>query len=184
MRQGFQPRVHGNGFIQLDLVGATKQRLHVWGDPRIPKQSTSTQHHDHRFEFKSEILRGCLKNTIWHFEPQTSENPGHFQVYHPRPRSGEDTELYATGLYGHLRSLSTQLLYTNCVYGISVGTIHTSVPVGVVTVTLMSKLDVMDGYVPQVFVPRGVDPSNAFDKHAAADPSLLWAIIENAIFVP
>jgi hypothetical protein len=38
------PRVHGNGFIQLDLPDG--KRLHVW-DEDIPRQKVNTSMHDH-----------------------------------------------------------------------------------------------------------------------------------------
>ena len=52
--RGISPRVHGNGFIQVDLTHDT--RLHVWGDKRIPRQNTYTPIHDHVFGFKSHLV--------------------------------------------------------------------------------------------------------------------------------
>ena len=51
------PRVHGNGFIQLDLND--QWRMHFWSDA-IPRQDPHTPIHDHVFGFTSWILKGSL----------------------------------------------------------------------------------------------------------------------------
>ena len=65
-----RPRVHGNGFIQLDLTD--RRRLHVWGDHRIPRQSVPSTIHDHTFSFKSTIILGQLVHREIGIFPDTS----------------------------------------------------------------------------------------------------------------
>ena len=86
---GSRPRVHGNGFIQLDLT--ERSRLHVWGDPRIPRQKVSTPIHDHVFGFTSTIIVGRLINVIYDVELRRF---GDFNIFTPEIREGEDTVLH------------------------------------------------------------------------------------------
>lgn len=85
-----QFRVHGNGFIQIDLAPDT--RLHFWSD-LIPRQKVDTQIHDHRFSFKSYVLAGELVQTAYNIRANSAT--GRFQVYEAVPQSGENTELVA-----------------------------------------------------------------------------------------
>ena len=41
------PRVHPNGFIQLDLNAEGTLRLHVWPDGPFPKQRSDSTIHEH-----------------------------------------------------------------------------------------------------------------------------------------
>ncbi len=52
-----EPRIHGNGFIQVDLDEL--HRLHLW-DVMIPRQSVDSSIHDHAFGFESRTLQGML----------------------------------------------------------------------------------------------------------------------------
>ena len=59
-----KPRVHPNGFIQLDLNQDASMRLHVWPDEsegHVPCQETKTTIHDHKFDMQSMIVYGSLK---------------------------------------------------------------------------------------------------------------------------
>jgi len=65
---GGRPRVHGNGFVQLDLT--ERSRLHIWGDPRIPKQKVATPIHDHVFGFESTIIVGRVISLTYAVTPR------------------------------------------------------------------------------------------------------------------
>ena len=99
--KGLIPRLHGNGFIQLDLNG--KDRLHVW-HPDLPKQEFPTPIHDHKFSFKSHILYGELTHIEYHADLLLhQENYGKewnpypleqlYHAYNPFVRENEDTIL-------------------------------------------------------------------------------------------
>src|SRR5882672_5609107 len=68
-QQPRRPRLHPNGFIQLDLTEDLSKRLHVWPDEPLQAQLTRHPIHDHSFDMKSEILAGCLANLIYEFQP-------------------------------------------------------------------------------------------------------------------
>lgn len=91
------PRVHGNGFIQLDLDET--MRLNVWGHPEIPHQSQTSKIHDHRFSFISHVIIGALTNIEYRINyDQTAFRSAPFDIYRPVPRQGQDTELVNTGV--------------------------------------------------------------------------------------
>jgi hypothetical protein len=59
----WEPRFHGNGFIQVYLDEWT--RLHIWS-PELPAtRVVNAQIHDHRFHFSSTVLMGELHHTEW-----------------------------------------------------------------------------------------------------------------------
>lgn len=68
---GERPRVHGNGFIQLDVTPRT--RLHFWS-PEIPRQKVATPIHDHVFGFVSYVI------DIMSFETQEQPLPTHARI--------------------------------------------------------------------------------------------------------
>src|SRR5580765_3414507 len=87
-RSGLRPRIHGNGFVQLDLT--ERRRLHVWGDSRIPRRLVPSQIHDHTFSFTSEIVIGQLVHrTIGvQFDPS-----GAYDLYKAVLNHGENPQL-------------------------------------------------------------------------------------------
>jgi hypothetical protein len=175
--KGAQPRVHGNGFIQLDISPIV--RLHVWNHPGIPQQRTPTTIHDHRFGFTSVILRGKMLNRVYH--EHLGIAPTH-AVYESQPRIGEDTELTNTGLSTGLVFWGDQHLHVGESYIMRAGEIHESLPQGF-TVTMMMKHGASEGNPGRVFVPNGVIPDNCFDRNHAASPAKLWEIIAEAACV-
>ncbi len=78
-------RVHGNGFIQIDISSLT--RVHVFGHPLIPRQLTPTPIHDHRFGFHSMVLAGCLVNVDWKFH-NVGRPHTHAVCLYPPPGGG------------------------------------------------------------------------------------------------
>ncbi len=86
MAQGKVPRVHGNGFIQLDLTDRT--RLHVW-HPSVPRQKVATQIHDHVFSFESCCIVGRLINVVYKFiELSPGDAMAEFCIYTSKVREG------------------------------------------------------------------------------------------------
>lgn len=176
---GTRPRVHGNGFIQLDLTD--RIRLHVWGDPRIPRQATETPVHDHAFGFTSYVLRGVLENKLYTREPISLITPLH-QPHRAVARHGEDTRLEPTGNTVPLWVLASQFVGAGNSYAMRAREIHETIPHGVSLSVIVKDEPTVTygGAPPTVYVPIGVVPDNAFDRYAAS-PELLWQIIAEAI---
>lgn len=174
----YTPRVHGNGFIQVDLTFS--KRLHVWGHQDIPKQKTLTPLHDHAFGFTSRILMGCLINKRYRWET----NPlGQFQVHVVNVRDREDTTLHGTGEYGDLIELDIPRPYVaGDTYTMLPGDIHESEPRGL-TVSVIEKTGPtlsQGGPTPRVFVKRGEFPDNTFHRYTMSEDHL-WEIIADVL---
>lgn len=179
---GARPRVHGNGFIQLDLT--ERSRLHIWGDPRIPRQGVATPIHDHVFGFKSTILVGRLINVVYQFIPREH---GDFRAHVAQTRKGKDTILVPTDQSGVLEPHYVEMVNWNSavrVYHMRPYVFHETLAPDGPTATIIIK----DGPTlvqgaptpPRVLVPVDVQPDNDFDRFAANE-DLLWRIIEDTL---
>ncbi len=176
------PRVHGNGFIQLDLT--ERSRLHVWGDPRIPRQKVSTQIHDHVFGFESTIVVGRLVNVCYRFVPRSY---GDFRVYVPVMRVHEDTLLKPTDVVGCIAPLLTEVIDRNTTtrtYWLRPFLFHESLAPDGPAATVITKTGPTQAQgsasLPRVLVPIDKVPDNDFTRYDA-DEDLLWRIIEQTL---
>lgn len=180
-RRGTRPRVHGNGFIQVDLT--KDNRLHVWGDKRIPRQNVYTPIHDHVFGFKSTIIVGRLFNIVYGYGKQTF---GDYRVYVPEIREGEDTVLKATTERVTIFPIRADLVdwqTRDKTYEMDPFIFHETF-VTEPTATIIQKTDLTmaqgNSFKPRVLVKWGQDPDNEFNRYAY-DDELLWRIVERVI---
>lgn len=180
-RRGIRPRVHGNGFIQLDLTDTT--RLHVWGDKRIPRQNVYTPIHDHVFGFKSTLIVGRLINVVYGFHRQEF---GDYRVYEPSIREGEDTVLAATKERVRVFPIRADIVEQNTGnknYEMDPFIFHeTFVTEPSITIIQKTGPTLAQGATvkPRVLVRYDQEPDNEFNRYAA-DPELLWRIIERVL---
>lgn len=180
-RRGIRPRVHGNGFIQVDLTEST--RLHVWGDKRIPRQNTYTPIHDHVFGFKSTIIVGRLFNIVYDYKRQPF---GDYRVYVPEIREGEDTILKTTTERVRIFPIRADLVdwqTADKTYEMDPFTLHeTFVTEPTATIIQKSDLTMAQGnpFKPRVLVKWGQEPDNDFNRYAY-DDELLWRIVERVL---
>ena len=185
-----QPRVHGNGFIQLDLT--PRSRLHVWGHPYIPRQKVATPIHDHIFSFTSYVLWGRLINVVYAenapYTVVTQGLPtGRFFEPHVREQGSgsEDQVLWARDQSSHSLSVKdVQIVNAGESYQLNHGVLHESIaPEIAVSVIQKSGPTMGQGAVarPRVFVPEGLEPDNEFNRYTAASRELLWEIISLAL---
>jgi hypothetical protein len=174
--QVVRPRVHGNGFIQIDL--STSTRLHIWGHPDIPQQKVATPVHDHTFGFRSRILVGRLINVLYDVEVDAD---GEWYVYQARVRHGEDTVLGNTGV--RVRLLNRQSIA--CIagtpsdrYTMAPGQFHHSVTHGPAASIIVKDGPSLahGGASPRVLVHAGTQPDNEFDRYSVS-PGELWRIV-------
>lgn len=183
--RGFnKPRVHGNGFIQLDLDD--RRRLHVWGDRRIPRQAVSSPMHDHVFGFQSEVLVGRLVNVV--HRVQHVEAHGCFALYQaqPNPLDAHDCKLARVLKSPDVVTITqyAQSLCAGQTYVMEPFVFHeTFAPEP--TATIMNKFgntlaQAPKGKRPTVLVPLGTEPSNEFNR-GSFDPEFLWTIIEDVL---
>jgi hypothetical protein len=181
LRSGRIPRVHPNGFIQLDLNDEHSMRLHVWPVAELPdRQKTRHPIHDHSFDMVSTVLTGKLINESIVFLTAANHPsliPNH-QEYRGVKIGQEETVLRPTGNYGSLTTMSFQDILPGQSYRVPAKTFHNSIAEGL-TATLMSKLD-GEPYNPRVLVPVGVHPDNEF-RREQTKPEILWEQIELAL---
>ena len=182
------PRVHGNGFIQLDLTKTT--RLHVFGDPRIARQKTRTPIHDHVFSFESRVIVGRLINIVYEFTERPKQSPtAEFRIYSSQIDEGDNTVLVPGDTYGSVSPVQTDMVMAStCMggnkYDMPAYWFHESIPLDGPVATIITKqgpTQAQGGGVPRIAVPVGVEPDNEFDRHRDMPESLLWSIIEETL---
>lgn len=178
--RGTRPRVHGNGFIQLDLTD--RVRLHVWGDSRIPRQRVETPIHDHTFGFTSLVLGGRLRQLSYVVDASGAWRK--FVPHRATVRKGEDTVLSPAGDPVSLRPdmMRSQLLTAGGTYSMRPGEIHETLPQGIAVSVIVKDGPSLaqGGSSPTVYVPLGWSPDNDFDRYAAPQ-DLLWQIIQESL---
>lgn len=178
---GARPRVHGNGFVQLDLTKAA--RLHIWGDPRIPKQKVATPIHDHVFGFESTILVGRVISLMYHVTPREH---GDFRVYVPKIREGEDTILTPTDMTVVIEPAYVDTTNWNSgtrKYKFPIFVFHEMlIPEPSATIMIKDGPTLAQGAKasPHVLCPVDKVPDNVFNRYDA-DEDLLWRIIEDTL---
>lgn len=182
--EGARPRVHGNGFIQVDLTA--RSRLHIWGDRRIPRQKRYTPIHDHVFGFRSQIIFGRLINVIYGFHRIKEPGEADYKVYTPEIREGEDTVLHFAGEYADVQPASVHVIdwqTRKTTYFTDPFIFHESVATGpAATIIIKDDLTLAQGSTakPRVLVPIEVEPDNDFNRYAH-DEDKLWRIITDTL---
>lgn len=178
-KQGNRPRVHGNGFVQLDLT--ERRRLHVWGDPRIPRQTVPSTIHDHTFSFHSQVYVGQMVHREVGLYP---DSDGGYEMYYAVTNHGEDTRLVKTPTLYNVLIQREYLLKAGDRYKFAARKFHETVAPWL-CVTVIDKDGPslsQGGGNPNVLVPRGLEPDNTFDRYQT-NPDLLWQVIEEALTI-
>lgn len=169
------PRLHPNGFIQLDLDRAGLERVHIW--PSSPLQAQATRHpiHEHAFDMTSYVFRGTITNVTFDFDPSPATGP--YDLHTAQRIEGEDTVLVPTGERGYLIRTLSYDVPAGCEYDMRAYIFHDSIATGL-TATYMVKTKVhTQGVRPRVAVPYGVTPDNDFRRETTYPTSALWPII-------
>lgn len=191
-RGGGNPRIHPNGFIQLDLEpvadswhashqqghSGAARRLHIWNPPgvKLPRQDTVHEIHDHVFDMRSTVVKGQLWQRRFAFEVGGAKAPTH-ELYRAVYAKNSDSRLEALGVLGIVRPIERYAVDEDSSYTQAAGTFHdTETPLGLV-VTVMEKTAVVFQQA-HVLVPTYTEPDNEFDRASAASPELLWEAIE------
>jgi len=172
---GVEVRVHGNGFIQVDIP-ETNLRLHVWPRERLETQKVYTGIHNHKFGLKSKILCGKLIHT--QFEGLVIADNGDWQMYKTVPRESEDTGLVlASPFYFTLTNPQTFQMCAGSEYEFPAGKFHESRGEGL-TATLMQKTSVDESIEVIVLCPKDKKPDYDFHRYQF-EQKVLWNIIDD-----
>ncbi len=171
-------RVHGNGFIQLDV--GENQRIHVWGFDDVSRQRVSTQIHNHRFDFRSTLLAGRLENRHYSIFRVWEPDDRYYRLYCPSAIGGEETKLVrgADSEMVHALFEDTEVLFPGMTYRMNHGDYHESVP-HELSITLLTKTAAYPAFCPAVLVRLGAEPDNNF-KRTGFDEETLWGIVRQA----
>lgn len=191
-QQGGNPRIHPNGFIQLDLEdvpaswaashqkghSGAARRLHIWNPPDIelPRQDTVHEIHDHVFAMNSTVVKGVLWQRRYEFNVGGMNTPTH-QLYRAVYAKNSDSRLEALGVYGIPKLVERYAVEQGSNYTQPSSTFHdTETPMGLV-VTVMTKTAI-EAQQAHVLIPRNMEPDNEFDRASAAEPEYLWNAIK------
>jgi len=178
------PRVHGNGFIQLDI--GENHRLNFWGHPDIPHQNVNTEIHDHTFSFVSKILKGELHNFNYETHPINHFNT-QYKIYNPQVRDGEDTilvdsgERVSTRISGCDFVSATQEKFSS--YHMLGGKFHKTIAyqTAISLMKYVKPLRLLEDVPPaRVLVNVEEEPDNVFNRNDH-NVNVLWNIIEEII---
>lgn len=179
------PRVHPNGFIQVDINKA--QRLHCWSPLNPYRQKTYHPIHNHIFNFVSEVIVGRLINVDYGvaFPPEDFDQIGTFHdAWEVKVIEGEETQLIKQdGPPMIVVPCNMACIQRGQKYEVQKFEFHESLA-PVPAITIMTKYglgpdDMKAGPNSQgatVLVPCGVTPDNDFLR-SEVDTDLLWEII-------
>lgn len=169
---GSRPRVHPNGFLQLDL-GLHDTRLHIW-HPDLPKQTVRTSIHDHVFHMRSTVELGTLEQVRYSYTLEHCGEPSD-EIYMARYTDKSESTLQPTGVLIAQTRVGSTIVEKGETYQQPPFTFHDSVPATSVVMTIMEKIYRSSGE-PRVIVPLGEEPDNSFSR-LDADEDFLWDII-------
>lgn len=170
------PRVHPNGFLQLDLTAEGDNRLHIWlADDRLPKQSVRTAIHDHIFDMESSVVKGTLTNVLY-----VTDVGEDYEVWQVQTRAGNETKLGPTGSLVSAKAFPQSPINAGETYVFPAAYFHDTETEGD-TVTIMRKKRYYPLYKePRILVPKGERPDNSFSRESH-DQRFLWGIIEEQL---
>ena len=168
---GNKPRVHGNGFVQLDLNSNT--RLHIWPEEKLETQKTPTPIHNHIYSISSQILLGRLLHTEYDVDILCPK-PTH-ALYEAIVRHGSDTELRLIDDRCTMKKLCHYEMNRGSSYHFVAGRFHESSGVGL-TATIMTRSAPIKHIHPWVACPLGQTPDNDFNRYQFEE-KFLWSII-------
>lgn len=173
---GASPRLHPNGFVQLDL--GNHKRLHIWPETPLIPGVRKEPIHDHTFSFDSEVLLGSLTNIVYEL---IEDESGNFQLYTVKPflAVGKESPLIKLDDRKYYLSVSERItVEAGHSYHFDAFRFHDSEPHGL-TASIMSYSEVDSSKTARVLREIGQLPPEIFDRNQI-DSEILWQEIENA----
>lgn len=170
--------LHGLGFIQVVLPG--RQRLHVW-HPDLPRRDCYewSAIHNHRFAFKSRVLKGVQKNV--RVDLELAKDGTHDLISHNGPRSEKGgRESYPVAVC-NVFERAVESYGPGEKYFMPLHQYHHTPNSGIV-VTLMQKLAESEIHANSV-IKRNVPFHYEFDRFQLA-PARLFAFVVDALNSP
>lgn len=194
--KGENPRIHPNGFIQLDLEpqesgdwtqthhrghSGASLRLHIWNPPGVvlPRQKTVNEIHDHVFDMKSHVIFGTLEQQLYKLMSPNADHPATHQRYRAVYDKSASSRLEPTEEIGWLHMYHAFPIEAGFSYTQPAFTLHNSVPHGTV-ITVMQKTEIHEG---DAYAICGIDspPDNTFVRDKAMSADELRAVIDKTL---
>lgn len=169
--------LHGLGFIQLILGG--NQRMHVW-HPDLPRRDCYEHSaiHNHRFGFRSRVLKGVQVNRRCDLEIVKPGTGSHILISHNGPRSDKGGRLSYPVADVNVIERELEKYSAGQEYFMPAMEYHYTPCVGVV-VTLMTKTEETQLHANSV-IRSGVDFHYDFDRFQLS-PTELFAYVVDAL---
>ena len=176
---GAAPRLHPNGFIQVDLSSDT--RVHVWPEEALSTADPYCPIHDHTYGFRSLVDKGSVRNIdleaiaheageyrLWEIKQWAAERRT------PTPRFVDDKR-YA------LRPLSDKRHAAGMLYEMQPFVFHYS-DAEPGTVTIIKILPSEPGRAARIAAHLGVEPDSRFERDVSPERQAeLWDLIFRTI---
>lgn len=174
-RQGQNIRLHGNRFIQVDMLPLV--RMHFWSDLIPRAQQRPAPIHSHDYGFESTILSGQLLNIIYRVT-ETGRQPhatSNIQLMYDIYTVDRDNGLLVpNALTCVLKAHHIEYYRAGMSYRMRMGQIHGTAYIGHAITVLHAEP--RQPFEIQVFVPKGVEPDNDYRRdQIPADQ--LWEIV-------
>lgn len=187
---GHSPRIHPNGFLQLDLTehqeGASghsggSRRLHIWNptDVELPRQKTASPVHNHVFDMESTVIKGSLTQVLYVLDEDPSEDDITHEKYIAE-YDGLNSVLVASDIVGNLMEQERFDVKAGESYTQPAFTFHDSVPASDLVVTLMEKQEIHEGEAT-ILIPVGQEPDNEYDRTLGLSDEQLWQAIDASL---
>ena len=181
MLRNLKPRVHPNGFIQVDID--SRFRMHVW-HPSLPyRQKTYHPIHDHVFGFQSRVYSGRLIHVPYYITEYLDGEGTHILWQAKHIDSSETTILEPIDNKKiNLYAGWAKVIQPGEGYYFEPFTFHESLS-NEPTMTIIEKdaktLQQGNTKAPRIAVPVGVEPDNDFQRDEV-DTDILWDLIKEA----
>lgn len=167
--------LHGLGFIQVILGG--NQRMHVW-HPDLPRRDCFKHSaiHNHRFSFRSRVLKGVQVNERYDIEIVKPGTGSHILISHNGPRSERGGRISYPVADVAVLSRGIERYQAGEEYVMPAMQYHKTPCEGIV-VTLMQKLEETALHANSVCL-AGVDFHYDFDRFQLPPERLFEFVIE------
>jgi hypothetical protein len=184
-RAGARPRLHPNGFVQLNLLGegggGSPARLHVFPWPLLrPSEESNTPCHDHIFDMHSEVILGSVEQVEFAVALSHGASPTH-EIWSVRTDGlNRDGAPGPTGVLVEAWLDQSSEFEAGCGYSQRAFTFHETRWYGMAA-TVMTKRRVYQDFSPRILVPVGIGHDPAQDDRSRVPEDTLWEVIDQAL---
>jgi len=167
---GVVPHYFGLGFIQMKLEA--NLRIHVW-HPSLQPITGEEEVHNHRYDFHSTVLAGCLVHETWSFEGHAS---GRFEMVEVSCKPDAPADPVSLGT-GTMRRTGRYVLPAGSSYFFTQREFHRTIATSA-AVTLLERDTIL---TDNALVLRPLDAPSVCPFSKTVDEDQLWKLIDEAL---